>query len=203
MCNQSDYDFNLDLYNVINRLNDGHTCEYGQSTNRALELIVYSAVWLPNCYVNWEALLPTPIVSITVDGVEGVYIASDTVEFISLLPPGFTSYYQSISFDWERLAGAQVLQIEFMDPYDYVDFVADTVTGTYLDHGVRVNSVFTSYRLSGSSFSQKFGDAAGRVFNPIENLTFTLVPVGATEAENVTVPFLDVFTGNSFSDRDS
>ena len=160
-------------------------------------------MWLPNCYVNWEALLPTPIVSITVDGVEGVYIASDTVEFISLLPPGFTSYYQSIAFDWERLAGARVLQIEFMDPYDYVDFVADTVTGTYLDHSVRVNSVFTSYRLSGSSFSQKFGDVAGRVFNPIENLTFTLVPVGATEAENVTVPFLDVFTGNSFSDRDS
>lgn len=181
----TDYDFNLDLYNSINQLNDGHT------------------VWLPNCYVTWEALLPTPIVSIAVGGVESVYIANDTVEFISLLPPGYTSYYQSIGFDWGRLEGAQVLQIEGMDPYDYVDFVADNVTGNYLDHGVRVNSVFTGYRLSGSSFSQKFGDLAGRLFNPIENLTFSLVPVGATEAENVTVPFMDVFTGNSFSDRDS
>ncbi|KAF8270072.1 hypothetical protein EI94DRAFT_1798564 [Lactarius quietus] len=162
----TDYDFNLDLYNTINQLNDGHT------------------LWLPNCYVNWEALLPTPVVSISI-------------------PSGFTSYYESIGFNWTRLAGAQVLQIEGMDPFDYVDFVADTVTGNYLDHNVRVNSVYTGYRLLGSTFSQKFGDLAGRVFNPIEDLTFSLVPVGATEAENVTVPFLDVFTGYSFSDRDS
>ncbi|KAH9053608.1 hypothetical protein EDB87DRAFT_1569255 [Lactarius vividus] len=181
----TDYDFNLDLYNTINQLNDGHT------------------LWLPFCYVNWEALLPTPVVSISVEGIEGVYIASDAPDFISLVPPGFTSYYESINFDWKRLAGARVLQIEGQDPYDYVDLIADTVTGNYLDHGVRVNSVFTGYRFSGSSFSQKFGDLAGRVFNPIESLNFSLVPVGATQAEIVTVPFLDVFTGNSFSDRDS
>ena len=160
-------------------------------------------MWLPYCYVNWEALLPTPVVSICVNGTEGVYIAPDIVDFMSQIPPGFTSYYESIGFDWERLAGAQVLQIEGLDPYDYVDFVADTVTGNYLDHGVRVNSVFTGYRLIDSSFSQKFGDLAGRVFDFIEELTFSLVPVGETQAENVTVPFLDVFTGNSFSDQDS
>ncbi|KAH8986955.1 hypothetical protein EDB86DRAFT_2211251 [Lactarius hatsudake] len=181
----TDYDFNLDLYNTINQLNDGHT------------------LWLPYCYVTWEALLPTPVVSISVDDVEDVYVASDVPDFISLVPPGFASYYNSINFDWKRLAGARVVQIEGQDPFDYVDLVADTVTGNYLDHGVRVNSVFTGYRLSGSSFSQKFGDLAGRVFNPIESLTFSLVPVGATQAETVTVPFLDVFTGNSFSDRDS
>jgi len=160
-------------------------------------------VWLPHCYVTWEALLPAPIVSILVDGVEDVYIAPDVNEFISLIPRGFASFYASIGFDWQRLAGARVLQIEGMDPYDYVDQVADTVTGNYLDHGVRVNSVFTGYRLSGSSFSQRFGDLAGRVFNPIENLTFLLLPHGASHEETVTVPFLDVFMGNSFSDRDS
>ncbi|KAI0251842.1 hypothetical protein BJV78DRAFT_1125641 [Lactifluus subvellereus] len=181
----TDYDFNLDLYNFVNRLNDGHT------------------QWSPNCYVTWEALLPTPIVSLSVDGIESVYIAPDVVDFLSMVPPGFTSFYESIGFDWQRLAGARVLQIGGMDPYDYVDWVADTVTGNYLDHGVRVNSVFTGYRLSGSSFSQKFGDLAARVFNPVENLTFLLLPVGATKAENVTVPFLDVFMGNGFSDMDS
>ena len=160
-------------------------------------------VWSPNCYVTWEALLPTPVVSMLVAGAEGVYIAPDAVEFISMVPPGFTDYYSSISFDWQRLAGAQVLRIEDMDPYDYVDFVADTVTGSYLDHGVRVNSVFTSYRLAGSSFSQKFGDLAGRLFDPIETLTFSLIPVGETQPENVTVPFLDVFMGASFSDQNS
>ena len=203
MCAQTDYDFNLDLYNTMNQLNDGHTSKQYQTMDWTSIFINSFTVWLPNCYVNWEALLPTPVVSISVNGTEGVYIASDTVDFISQVPPGFASYYESIGFDWERLAGAQVLQIEGMDPYDYVDLVADTVTGTYLDHGVRVNSVFTGYRLTGSSFSQKFGDLAGRVFNPIQNLTFSLVLVGATEVEIVTVPFLDVFMGNSFSDQDS
>lgn len=170
---------------------------------RLTAFIAAVIVWFPNCYVTWEALLPAPIVSLSVDGEEGVYIAPDVIDFISLIPPGFTSFYESIGCDWQRLAGARVLQIEGMDPYDYVDWVADTVTGNYLDHGVRVNSVFTSYRLSGSSFSQRFGDLAGRVFNPIENLTFLLLPDGAANAETVTVPFLDVFTGANFSDRDS
>ncbi|KAI0299451.1 hypothetical protein B0F90DRAFT_1810692 [Multifurca ochricompacta] len=152
----TDYDFNLDLYNFVNQLNDGHT------------------LWLPSCYVTWESLLPTPVVSISVSGMEGVYIAPDAVDFMALLPPGFTEFYDSIGFNWQRLAGARVLRIEGMDPYDYVDWVADTVTGNYLDHGVRVNSVFTSYRLSGSSFSQKFGDLAGRVFSPVENLTWAI-----------------------------
>jgi hypothetical protein len=160
-------------------------------------------VWYPHCYVLWEALLPTPVVSMSVDGLEGVYIAPDAVDFISLVPPGFSSFYDSISFNWQRLAGARVLKIEGMDPYDYVDLVADTVTGNYLDHGVRVNSVFTSYRLVRSSFSQRFGDLAGRLFNPIENLTFLLIPVGGTHPETVTVPFMQVFMGTSFSDQDS
>ncbi len=132
-----------------------------------------------------------------------MYIAPDTNDFISLAPSGFTRYYDSIGFDWKRLASAEVLRIEGMDPYDYVDLVADTVTGTYLDHGVRVNSVFTSYRLLDSSFSQRFGDLAGRSFNPIENLTLVLIPVGATQPETVIVPFLHAFMGNSFSDEGS
>jgi hypothetical protein len=119
------------------------------------------------------------------------------------MPPGFTSYYDSIGLDLQRLAGAKVLQIEGMEPYAYVDCVADTVTGNYNDHGVRVNSVFTSYRLEGASYSQRFGDLAGRIFNQDESLTFSLLPVGKTQAETVTVPFLDVFLGNNFSDMNS
>ncbi|KAI9463958.1 hypothetical protein BJY52DRAFT_1184373 [Lactarius psammicola] len=139
----TDYDFNFDLYSTINRLNDGHTV-----VSQLLRELGSSS--------------PTPVVSISVDGVEGIYIASDAVAFISLAPPGFTSYYESIGFDWKRLAGARVLQIEGMDPYDYVDLVADTY--------------FPALRFR---------------------------KVGATQAETVTVPFLDVFLGNSFSDRDS
>ncbi|KAI0050268.1 hypothetical protein FA95DRAFT_1603627 [Auriscalpium vulgare] len=182
---ETDYDFNLDLYNFVNRLNDGHT------------------QWTPNCYATWENLLPTPIVSLEVDGTESVYIAPDSVAFINLVPSGFASFYASINFDWQRLAGARVLKIEGQDPYDYVDFIADTVTGNFLDHGVRVNSVFSSYRLSGSAFSQRFGDLAGQLFSPAENITFTLIPAESSKPENITVPFLSTFMGNQFTDSAS
>ncbi len=168
-----------------------------------IAFIAPGIVWYPHCYINWEAVCPTPVVSLSVDGHERVYIAPDAVDFISLVSYDFTRYYDAIGFDWKRLAGAEVLQIEDMDPYDYVDSVADTVTGNYLDHGVRVNSVFTSYRLVNSSFSQRLGDLAGRPFNPIENLKFKLMLVGATQPETVVVPFLHVFLGKSFSDKDS
>lgn len=184
-------------------MNDGHTRESNQFSDIVVHLYLRPIVWIPHCYINWEAVCPTPIVSLSVGGRERVYIAPDAGDFVSLAPNGFTKYYDSIGFDWKRLAGSEVLQIESMDPYDYVDLVADTVTGNYLDHGVRVNSVFTSYRLLGASFSQRFGDLAGRSFSPIENLTFVLIPVGETEPETVTVPFLHVFMGNSFSDADS
>lgn len=166
-------------------------------------VIFVGIVWIPHCYINWEAVCPTPIVSLSVGGRERVYIAPDAVDFVSLAPNGFTGYYDSIGFNWKRLAGAEVLQIESMDPYDYVDLIADTVSGNYLDHGVRVNSVFTSYRLLSSLFSQRFGDMVGRQFSQIESLTFVLIPVGASQPETVTVPFLHIFTGNSFSDKDS
>ena len=159
--------------------------------------------WQPFCYLNWENLLPTPIVSLSVNGTESVYIAPDSVEFISLAGPSFASLYTSLIFNWQRLAGAKILQIEGMDPYDYVDMVADTITGNYLDHGVRVNSVFSGYRLVGSSFSQKFGDLAGQEFSQIQNITFTVVTANSTQQETVTVPFLAVFMGSSFTDKDS
>lgn len=92
--------------------------------------------------------------SLEVNGVQGVYIVPDLVDFIPLLGTDFTDL---ITIDWQRLAGAKVVSIEGQDPYAYVDFIAKTVSGNYLDHGVRVNSVFSSYRLSGSDYSQRFG----------------------------------------------
>ncbi|TFY77739.1 hypothetical protein EWM64_g6268, partial [Hericium alpestre] len=181
----TDYDFNQDLYNFVNQLNDGHT------------------LWQPNCYVSWENILPTAPVSLSVNGTESVYIAPDMVAFVELIPEGFSEFLQSVEVDWQRLAGARVLQIEGMDPYDYADHIADTVTGNYLDHNVRINSVWTGYRLSGSSFSQKFGDIAGQLFSSRENVTFALLPVNSTEQETVTVPYVATFMGNSFTDQAS
>ncbi|KZT08170.1 uncharacterized protein LAESUDRAFT_78851 [Laetiporus sulphureus 93-53] len=182
----SDYAFNKDLYDMVNSLNDGHTG------------------WYPYCYWDtFQNLLPAPVVSLEVDGVSSVYVVPDLVDFLSLIGTDYTSYFDNIEFDYARLAGAQVLEINGMDAYDYADYIADTVTGNYIDHGVRVNSVFSSYRISDNALSQRFGDIAGPIFPEQDNLTMTLIPVNATESETVVIPFLAVYTGEPFTDSAS
>ncbi|KAG7095916.1 hypothetical protein E1B28_006600 [Marasmius oreades] len=182
---QTDYDFNKDLFDFTNQLNDGHTR------------------WLPDCIGFFQNILPTPIVSLEVKGVQGIYVAPDAVEFISLLGTEYTGFFDSINFNWKRLAGAQVLAIEGQDPYDYVDFIAKTVSGNYLDHGVRVNSVLSSYRIASGDYSQRLGDLAGPSGVQRTSLTFQLVPLDTGKAETVTVPYLAAFLGNAFTDKDS
>lgn len=103
----------------------------------------YQPGWFPTCYTSFQNILPAPIISIEVDGEQGIYVAPDSVEFISLLGDEYTDYFETINFDWKRLAGARVVSIGGQAPYDYVDEIAKTVSGNYLDHGIRVNSVFT------------------------------------------------------------
>lgn len=183
----SDYAFNRDLYNFVNGLNDGHT------------------LWYPNCYVVLQNLLPAPVVTIEMDGTEGIYIAPDLNEFIPLLGPEYTSYFDSINFNWRRLAGAHVLEIEGQNAYDYIDFVASTEAGMYLDHGVRVNTAFSSYLISpvDLSFQQRFGVLAGPLFPDRNNLTFKLITVNSTEHETVTVPYLTYYRGAAVTDAQS
>ncbi|KAF9011868.1 hypothetical protein BDQ17DRAFT_793629 [Cyathus striatus] len=182
---QTDYDFSWNLYLFTTQLNDGHTR------------------WFPNCYNSFQNILPTPVVTIEENGVQGVFVAPDAVEFISQLGSNFTDFFDSIKFDWKRLAGAKVLSIEGMDPYAYVDTIASTVSGNYLDHGVRVNSVFSSYRISGTDFSQRIGDLAGPTGVAQTSLTMTLIPVNSTKSETVKVPFLADFIGLPFTDGPS
>lgn len=134
---------------------------------------------------------------------QNLYVAPDSVEFVSELGSNYTDYFESIHFDWQRLAGAKILSISGQDPYDYVDFVASTQTGTYLDHGVRVNSVFSSYRLVSGAYSQRFGDLAGPVFPEPNSLTMELVLVNSTKSETVEIPYLATFLGTPFTDKES
>ncbi|KAF7319487.1 TSPc domain-containing protein [Mycena chlorophos] len=179
---ETDYDFSWDLYLTITQLNDGHTR------------------WFPSCYNAYQNLAPAPIVSLEIDGVQGVYIVPDLVEFIHLLG---TDYTDLIKIDWERLAGAKVVSIEGQDPYDYVDFIAKTVSGNYLDHGVRVNSVFSSYRLVNADYSQRFGDFAGPTGVAQNSITMEVIVNGSSKAEVVTVPYIANFAGVAFTDRES
>ena len=96
-----------------------------------------------------------------------------------------------------------MLEIGGLDAYAYADLIASTETGNYLDHGVRVNSVFSSYRISDTDFSQRFGDIAGPAFPDRDSLTMTLIPVGSTTPETVTIPYLANYLGANFTDQQS
>ncbi|CCM00765.1 uncharacterized protein FIBRA_02806 [Fibroporia radiculosa] len=183
----SDYAFNKDLFDMVNSLNDGHTG------------------WYPFCYWGtFQNLLPAPVISLEVNGVQNVYVVPNLVDVVNSLGANYTSHFESIGFDWQRLAGALVLEIGGMDAYDYADYVADTVTGNYIDHGVRINSVFSSYEINeDNEFQQRFGDIAGPLFPDQENLTMTLIPVGSTSPETVTIPFLAIADTYPFTDASS
>lgn len=171
--------------------------------NIILRLTKTSSGWIPNCYTSFQNILPAPVITIEEKGVQGVYIAFDSVEFLSQFGPAYTDYFDSISFDWKRLAGAKILKIEGRDPYDYVDHIASTVSGNYLDHGVRTNSVFSSYRITGNTFSQRVGDLAGPNGVIQNSLTFKLIAVNSTRVETVTVPYLANYLGVPFTDKAS
>ncbi|KAF8884228.1 hypothetical protein CPB84DRAFT_1686015 [Gymnopilus junonius] len=181
----TDYDFNKAVYDFTTQLNDGHTR------------------YFPSCYNAFQNLLPAPVVSLEENGVQNVFIVPDAVEFVSQLGPNYTGFFDKIGFNWQRLAGAKVLEIEGMDAYSYVDLIADTVSGNYLDHGVRVNSVFSSYRISGGAFSQRFGDLAGPEDVTHTSLKFKLIPANSTRVETVGIPYLADFIGVPFTDSSS
>lgn len=157
--------------------------------------------WFPTCHTTFQNLLPAPIVTFEQHGQQSVFVAPDSVEFVSLIGSDFTSFFDSIGFNWKRLAGARILEIEGKDAFDYATFIAETQSGNYLDLGVRVNSAFSSYRISGTDFSQRFGDIAGPALPDLESLTVKLIPVNSTKAETVKIPFLANFLGQPFTDK--
>jgi hypothetical protein len=143
------------------------------------------------------------VISVLENGSEGLYVAFDSVEFLSQLGANFTGYFDSIQFDWKRLAGARILAINGQDPYSYVDYIAHTVSGNFLDHGVRVNSVFSSYRISPNILSQRLGDLAGPTWISQTSLTMTLVTISSATVETVTIPYLATFLGTNSNFTDS
>ncbi|KAI9513403.1 hypothetical protein F5148DRAFT_3736 [Russula earlei] len=179
----TDYDFNMDLYDLTNQLNDGHTR------------------WLPTCYLTYQNILPAPIVLLD----EGVFIAPDSDSLFDQFGSNFTDYFAAKGLDWRRLAGAKVLEIGGMPACDYIDSVARTASGNYLDHNVRVNSVLSSYQLPNGNLSQRLGDLASSLVLRQTSLKFSLIPVDSPSGnpECIDVPFVAFFGGNPFDDGPS
>ena len=152
--------------------------------------------WFPSCYNSYQNILPAPVVILD----NGIFIAPDSVEFLNQLGSNFTDFFAAKKFDWKRLAGARVLTIGGLPASDYIDEIARTVSGNYLDHNVRVNSVVSSYRIAGTNFSQRLGDLAGPIFLTQTSLEFSLILVNSTTPELIDVPFVAGFIGTSFTD---
>jgi hypothetical protein len=148
-----------------------------------------------------QYILPAPVVLLA----EDVYVAPDSVELLSQFDQGFTRYFEEKGFDWKRLAGAKVINIEGVPAREYIDEIARIKSGNYLDHNVRVNSVVSSYRLLDTvtgNFSQRLGDLAGQFFPTQSDLMFDVVCDSST-IERIHVPFVASFFGNNFTDKAS
>lgn len=130
--------------------------------------------------------------------------APDAVAMVNLIGTNYTNYYKSIEFNWQQYAGAKVLKIAGQNAYDYVDHIASTYSGNYLDHGIRVNSVLSSYRISGGVWSQRLGDLAGPIFPDLPSLTMQLIKVNSTKVETVTFPYRASYIASGvFTDKAS
>jgi hypothetical protein len=161
------------------------------------------AGYTPSCYLAYQSVLPTPITSLYDPEAEehSIYISPNAVELMTMMGKNYTDYFDSIGFDWKRLAGAKVLSLDNSDPYAHVDWIANTVTGNYLDHGVRVNQVYTSYRIAADVWSQRVGDFAGPIDVSRADVPMKLLLVNATEPEDVRVPYYALLIGFQFTDR--
>jgi hypothetical protein len=110
---------------------------------------------------------------------------------------GYTDYLAKLKFNWQQLAGAQVLEIEGQSAYDYIDYVAHTQSGNYLDHGVRVNSVVSSYRIQANAYSQRFGDLAGTLYINKPGLTFKVILANSTKPQTIFIPYVTEYIGTA------
>lgn len=148
-------------------------------------------------------LLPAPVVILNDGQEDGIFIAPDAFTFLSNFGSEFTDFFAAKGFNLSRLAGAKVLTIGGLSASDYIDEIARNCSGNYLDHGVRVNSVLSTYLLNDNQILQRFGDLAASNFLTQTSLTFSVTLVNSTSVETVEVPFVASFIGNSFTDGQS
>lgn len=145
------------------------------------------------------------MVSLETNGVQAIHVVPDAVELVALLGPDYTSLLNTLSpgFNLTRLAGARITSIEGQAPYDYVDKIASTEVGAFLDHGIRVNGALSYYRISGGQYSQRWGTLSGPSSVFRDSLKVTLIPVGETKPLALNIPYIASYAGSNFTDGPS
>jgi hypothetical protein len=143
-------------------------------------------------------ILPAPIVLVGDD----VFIAQNSGDLVDGLGHDFSRILTAKGLNWTRIAGAKVIEINGLPVRSYIDKIARTVSGGFLDHNIRVNRVVSSYSDPGTGLSQRLGDHASEDFLKQTSLDFLLIPVGSNSGkpEHVNVPFVAAFTGVDFTD---
>jgi len=151
--------------------------------------------------MTYQNILPAPIVLLDT----GVFIAPDSDVLFDGFGQDFADYFNEKGFDWKRLAGAKVLEIGGLSALDYIDYVARTASGNFLDHNIRVNSVVSSYQLSNTNLTQRLGDLASSIVLSQTSLNFTLITVDSPSGtpEYVDIPFVAAYGGRKFVDGQS
>ena len=181
-------------------MTDIPVCPYTSKADTLLKLFLSSG-WFPICYMVYQNILPAPIVLLDT----GVFIAPDSDVLFDGFVQDFADYFNKKGFDWKRLAGAKVLEIGGLPVLDYIDYVARTASGGFLDHNIRVNSVVSSYQLSNTNLTQRLGDLASSTVLKQTSLNFSLIPVDSPSGtpEYIDIPFVAVFGGKQFVDGQS
>jgi hypothetical protein len=151
--------------------------------------------------MTYHNILPAPIVLLD----EGVFIDLNPGSLVDSLGPDFAGILVAKGLNWTRIAGAKVIEIDGLPVLQYIDKIARTVSGDYLDHNIRVNKVVSSYGISGTNITQLLGVHASEIFLKQTSLDFLLIPVGSNseKAELVNVPFVAAFIGQNFTDGPS
>ncbi|KAI0094132.1 hypothetical protein BDY19DRAFT_901398 [Irpex rosettiformis] len=136
--------------------------------------------YFPNGYTFQN--LPIPLVSFTLspsaeDGTQSVFIVPDTPTLVSLIGSAFASFFSPTG----------------PFPFNFARLIARTENGNFLDHGVRVSSVFGRYRITWTDFSWGLGDISRLAFPSRDSLTL-VVELSSGKRETVVVmppsPFL-------------
>jgi len=107
--------------------------------------------------------------------------------------------------DTVQYSGAKVLKINGKDPWDSVAASA-AVVGGYQARSTRENSFFASYQLAANEWSYRMGDFAAKSLPPTsDTVTLTVIPIGHTTTETITVPYISRFssTSTAFTDGPS
>ena len=151
--------------------------------------------------MTYQNILPAPIVLLDT----GVFIVPNSDVLFDQFGPDFSHYFEEKGFDWKRLAGAKVLEIGGLPALDYIDQVARTASGNFLDHNIRVNNVVSGYQMSNGNFSQRFGGLASSSVLRQTSLKFSLIPANSSSGslEYVDIPFVAALTGRPFVDGQS